>query len=441
MLKWDGSGAPTYNYATIPDYGRSYWVNNWTYEDRCWVASMSVDVLASFKEEIGAARKYILRSASEWGEFVMDTMYPPQAITMHKSIDITEPDFATNFGSGAVVVGIVGQGNTFNVNGAGYIVTAPSGLQTIINNCYNAMDGVWDEASLGADIGEALAIFGKKFSMSIQNPIQFINSCMWLPYTPSTGNYTRLFLGALDMGMSAQSLANPVRKFDFNIQIPTMSNIGRDRYWHLAEPYSHYKVVFPPFGTFTIPGPEVIRYDNGGGVATIAAQIVADAISGQATLSIPTLGICSSAQLGIPLELAGNSVDWAGAVQSVAGGIGSALTGGISLAMGAGVSGGGLISGTVNGIIAAESAMSPAATHGSIGGGMAALNSKRHSCLLYYVPAGEDPTEKGYALCEEKLISSLSGYVLCADGDIEAPATEQELLEIGRFLTGGFFYE
>lgn len=432
VLKWQGGGAPRWNHAYIPEYGRYYWVNDWIFVDRCWEASMEVDVLASFKDQIGAAEKYILRSSSSFGRFVQDTMYPAQNIARIKKIDIEQPDFFKDFGQGAVVIGIVGQGNTFNVNGAGYLAVTPNMLQRIIQSCYNAMDGVWDEASLGADIGEALAIFGKKFAMSIYNPIQYINSVMWLPYYPPVGSYTSVWLGQLSLGISLQTLSSPITRFDFTIRIPTYSNeVDIDQTWHIAEPYSHYKIVFPPFGTFIVPGSEVINYDNGYGESEVSAQIVADAISGQATLSIPDLGICASCQLGIPLELAGNSVDWAGGATALLG-VGSGLRSGTPT---------GIVGGVINGIINAESAMNPAATHGSIGGGMAALNSKRYAQVTYNPPTEEDPNERGKALCQVKTIGSQHGYILCADGDIEAPATAAELSQIASFLTGGFFYE
>lgn len=440
IIKWDGEpGALSrFNYAYIPVFSRFYWILNWTYENRCWVAVMTCDVLASFKTQIGECRKYVLRSASEWGAYVMDTKYPTQLVTLHKSIDITNPDFATSFSGGTLVVGIIGEHNTFNVNGAGYIVVPPAGLNILIDSCFNASYAVWDGgASLGADIGEALAVFGEKITQSIQNPIQFINSVMWLPFTPDLGGVTSIHLGMLSVG-NATVLANPVKKFDFTIDIPNMSNLGRDRYYHLAEPYSHYKIVFPPFGVFDIPGAEVIRYDTGGaGKSTVSAQIVVDCISGQATLSIPNLGICSSAQLGIPLELSGQSVDWASAIQQAANTVSGVVNSAMSL------NAGGVIANSVSGIIGAERSMAPVATQGFIGGGMAALNSKRHSCLLYYPSVETDPDEQGYALCEVKLLSSLSGYILCADGDVGNIewATKTELEQISEYLTGGFFYE
>ena len=81
-LVWSGSGSPAaYNYAYISDYGRYYWVSNWTFSDRQWTATLNVDVLASYKTQIGGSSKYILRAAdsSAWSGSleVLDTSYPP----------------------------------------------------------------------------------------------------------------------------------------------------------------------------------------------------------------------------------------------------------------------------------------------------------------------------------------------------------------------------
>ena len=34
-----------------------------------------------------------------------------------------------------------------------------------------------------------------------------------------------------------------------------------------------------------------------------------------------------------------------------------------------------------------------------------------------------------------------SGYLLCADGDVEIAGTPGEAAQIAAYLTGGFFYE
>ena len=80
FLKWTGSGSPcAFNYVHIPDFQRYYWISNWTYSERQWGASLSVDVLASWKTQIGAAEKYVLRSYAESDPHVLDKLYPAKA--------------------------------------------------------------------------------------------------------------------------------------------------------------------------------------------------------------------------------------------------------------------------------------------------------------------------------------------------------------------------
>ena len=53
----------------------------------------------------------------------------------------------------------------------------------------------------------------------------------------------------------------------------------------------------------------------------------------------------------------------------------------------------------------------------------------------------EDIQHRGRPLCELVKVSTLSGYMQAADGDILAPATKNELRAIKAYLEGGFFYE
>jgi hypothetical protein len=52
-----------------------------------------------------------------------------------------------------------------------------------------------------------------------------------------------------------------------------------------------------------------------------------------------------------------------------------------------------------------------------------------------------DNAETGRPLCKTVQIAAVPGYVLCKDGDVDAPATDQELAQIKSYLEGGFFYE
>ena len=61
-----------YNYAYIPDFNRFYNVVSWSYALGLWRCDLYVDVLASFKPQIGEMNNYILRSASEHNGNIID---------------------------------------------------------------------------------------------------------------------------------------------------------------------------------------------------------------------------------------------------------------------------------------------------------------------------------------------------------------------------------
>lgn len=437
-LQWLGSGSPcAFNVCYIQEYGRYYFVDNWTYADRQWTANCSVDVLATYKTEIGAASKYILRSASDENVDVIDTIYPSKLPVTSEITYPTFTDWATSFDGGRFVVGIVGQNNTFSAAGVGYIVLDSAGLQNLIHACFTEDETLWQTpVTPTTDLGEALNAYGNKMSKSVNNPIQFINSVVWVPFVPTTGTNTPVWLGRTDTQITAPSLGNPIytRTFSFSSLVPTGIDVTHG-IWRALEPFCRYTMVMPPFGSYELDSAMVYRK-----YGQIQGTVKVDCITGEAYMNCYDYGISGSARLGIPISLAGSSVDYLDQALAVvntaadaAGGIVDIITGKGSVA--------GTIKNTANGIASVMRASAPTATQGSVGGGMAALNSPRYVLCKWYDTVEENNTEKGRPLCKIKTISSLSGYMECAEGDLEIAGTAEEMAEISAFLTGGFFYE
>ena len=432
-LKWHGGGAPRYNMAFIPAYGRYYWIDNWTYEDRCWIASLSVDVLASYKAEIGAANKYVLRSASEFDIAVADSLYPAKNSVDIKLTELNGIDFASTFAGGRFVVSVTSDVSFggYTEAGANYYVMSSHQIPRLIDAAFTGTEQLWNVESLGSDVGTVFKNFGDKISKSITNPGQFINSIMWVPYVPITGSPAPVKLGTFSAGFDAYVLGNPISIFTFYASdirpFPQQADVG---YWKLDAPYVRYKLICPPFGSFDLPA-DIVRENAG----AVNGFVKVDCISGQATLELTNYGIEAAAQLGIPIQLAGASVNYAAAAQAQANAISSPIK---SLLSGDII---GAISGVPSGIISSMEAAAPSATQGAIGGGMAALNAMRYVYTAYRAPVEEDIAEQGRPLCKLKTLSSLSGFILCAEGDIVAAASPAELSEIATYLTGGFFYE
>ena len=74
-------------------------------------------------------------------------------------------------------------------------------------------------------------------------------------------------------------------------------------------------------------------------------------------------------------------------------------------------------------------------------------DTEDNSCLQMpysengYEIVDEDIGHKGRPLCASRQLNTLSGYILCADGETDIPCTEEERRMIAGYLTSGFFWE
>ena len=432
-IKWDGSSNPSrYNGCHISAFGRYYWVTDWTYEDRIWWATCKTDVLATAKTEIGASSKYVLRAASEYDPNITDQKYFPILPCRVQSHLITGFSWATDFSNGRFVVGIIGQGNNFTQSGVGYYVLTGSGIQGLYNACFTETQNLWANSSANppSSTEAALMILGYNFMKSIQNPAQFINSICWVPFIPSTSGTEEIILGAVHTGTYGHPLSDPIHTDTFYITLPFNDN-GADPWMYMA-PYAQYRLHLPPFPDVDLDASKIYN-------KTIYGTIYTDVTSGISQMEI---GVGSSTEIltvggnvGIPISFAGGMTDYFGAVKSAisgaAGIAGGVVTGNVVGAISSGLSG-------VGGVI---ESLQPKATQGGYSGGLAAIRATKHVTRTLYTVPDMDISEQGRPLCTFKTLNTLSGYIMCADGDINAALTDGELKEIEAFLTGGFFYE
>ena len=442
-IKWNGtSSAPaSNNYCYIPDFGRYYWVDSWTYSDRKWIANCTVDVLATFKTQIGSSSKYVLRSASTYDKYAPDNKYVPIYPLDVSTWAMVGIAWATTFDAGRFVVGIVGQGNTFNAGGTGYVVLTGSQLQQLISACFTESEQVWTSTTtLGGTVGEALNKYGENLQKSISNPIQFINSVCWVPFIPSTSGTTTIKLGNIDTNISGACLSDPVHMDVWHASVNSWNST--DEAWPNVEPFTRYVLVCPPFESLNIPAEHLLPATmSAHSTGRINGDIYTDVTNGLSILTVnaPVGGAqiaSASAQLGVMINLAGSSVDYAGQIKAAASTVSSGVQALFNPA--------GAIAGVTSGIIGFAEASQPKAVGGGYSGGMAAMKASYYDrglvAYTYTVPE-LDNDEVGKPLMQTKTLNTLSGFIQCADGEVSCNATDEEHRELESFLTGGFFYE
>ena len=102
-----GESNPTqYNYCYVGTFKRYYWISGWTFSNGQWIASCSVDALASWKTEIGRQSAYVLRSAAAFDGNIQDTLYPAKTDVV---LDVRTTDSPFDM-KGEYVVGTVADG-------------------------------------------------------------------------------------------------------------------------------------------------------------------------------------------------------------------------------------------------------------------------------------------------------------------------------------------
>lgn len=437
MLKWQGGGAPSaYNYAYVPAFGRYYWVNSWEYSERCWTASCSVDALATYKSQIGGSTKYVLRSASQADTDIIDTLYPAKMTYKTATTSIVSP-YVSDMANGYYVLSISSGGTT----GVQYIQMTQAQLAQLMQYCYQETATIWGQSMSTSNIGDALQQYGDAITKSVYNPFQYINSIMWFPISfgidPTPG--TNLRLGPMPTGINYYLLDSPTATFIYTISVPSLSSTYK---WEKAAPYRQYLLTIPPFGQISLD--PTLMTDT----STVTISVVWDYISGGA---IAHIGCANggyymsladvSGQIGIPVAAASNSIDNLGALTaklnaatSTVGTIGSLLTGNIGGAVSSANS-------AVSSALSAYAALAPRVQQTGVSGGIGYLGEYHTLQVLQFDRPDTDNAEFGQPLYKVKTISSLSGYVKLADGEVDCAATEDEHRELEAFLTGGFFYE
>ena len=411
----------TLNHCYIPTFNRYYFVNNWVWDRAHWRAECGVDVMASYKDEIGASSQYILRCSSEYSGNVLDTKYP----ILSDYVEYNDSQFSPwDLTNGQYIVGVINAlGSVGSISYYAFDETSFGNFcQTLFSYSYVDSSGIMNDM----DMETFKAIF---------NPFQYIVSCTYIPinlYGAVVPNQP-VYIGDWNTGMYAY-LVTARRKslgtfgWAWGAAHP---EILRGEYVYCA-PYTETHLTFLPFGSFTLD-PKTVYERNG-----LYMDVNVDLITGMATLYVGTAAspyLTVQAQVGVPIQIAQVSRDYLNmgvtAISSVANIAKSALALDI----------GGEISNIASGIDSAIRSQVPRLQTMGANGSFANLMENPVFTKRYYYMAAEDNTNLGRPLAEIRTISSLSGFILCEGAKVDCPGTFDENKAVQDIMNSGFFYE
>lgn len=274
--------APTYNYCYIPNLRRYYFITDWHYDSGLWIAVCVVDVLASYKTEIGNSRQYVERAYSKYDASLIDSAY----LTKGENIErfnsfVSSTNFwgASAFGNnGTIVIGVVGS-SSFSTGAVTYYAMSQATFGAFMNTMLSSIS--W--------AGISATEISTELQKALINPTQYIVSCRWYPIVFSgftQGSPTiSLNLGwwTFTLSGTARILATISNAFieRFNeVTIPKNPwKTARTDYLDMA-PYSSYYFKFLPFGVFEVDSTEL--YDK----TYLGFKVSLDLMTGAAILRL-----------------------------------------------------------------------------------------------------------------------------------------------------------
>lgn len=426
-----------YNYAYISAWNRYYFITDCSYEKGLWVLQLKVDVLATYKTEIGAASLYVLRSSAAFDGNIRDTYYPIKAnntkhhgYQFNRIVDDHETSIPGDYSSGVIVINIVG---TETAGGSTLWQLLPADFAELVKALYVDINGY----QVGDVVEKVVQTFGG-------NPQTLINSAMWFPFPFDVYAVQQVKIGSWLAKKPVGGSTVPITGGIINdpaILLPDVTftldkhplAATRGNYLNVS-PYTRY--------TLGLPGCGVVNLDTTmlQGITGITIHRYMDAFSGQ--LFVKVLADSSNqvlaymqGQIGIPIQLRGanNSNSLVGGAGSVISGIVGAITGGGASAIAGAVAAG---------VGTALETMGGTPTSSSMGAGFASITDERIWLdTIHYDIADADNTHNGRPLMQTRTISSIPGFIMVQKGDVPIAGTKEEQTQIRAYLEGGFYYE
>lgn len=367
------------------------------------------DVLATFKSEIGSSAQYVLRAASAYNPYALDMKYPAQASAILSNISLS--GLAVD-STGLYVLGVIGSGSTNTVT---YYTMGESNFQQL-------MIALFDDTYLNA------ADVSVELQKELVNPFQYIVSCYWFPFTATqmAGDMAQIKFGWWDSGVYGGKLSESQRvvSLEQTFELPRHPQAGTRGIYLNDAPYTRYMLNCYSFGSIPIdPAPFVAN--NAG-----AIEIDVDIFTGVAQMYVATQSsrlFTEISQFGVPIQINQNTANVIGGALSLAGGL-------VGIAYGNYV-------GAAQGILSAVESAFPQVQSKGANGSKVAFMQTPNIVASFRNLVEEDNTQIGRPLCQQKTISTLSGYILCEDADLDSAGSAMEKEQIINFLNSGFYYE
>ena len=422
-------------YARIPKFNRYYFISDWRNVGKLWVASLTVDALASYRDEIGNSHQFVTRCSKEFEGTIIDTKYPMKTrpnYTVVEEETIGGLSFVSRLDAGFFVVGIFNN----DVDGVGTVTYYGFTNEQFRSFCNLLMNNNFI-LSMGVDE------LSSELLKALFNPLQYIASCIWVPLTtmPNGDTTSVIPFGYWAIKTNCKRLTKLSTSGIISFSnVPHHPQSLRGYYLRLS-PYSKYKMVIPYFGTFEIPSEWLYDSTQENG---ISCSLYIDLISGEGVMEIKSYNSVlgkyivqqtHSVQVCKNIALSQRAINIVQSGLEAIGGVSGILSGNVV----GGVDG---IASAISGVLAPTFS-----TRNSNQGGLGIYAEKAVLICEFHEISEEFNDRMGRPLCAERKISDLgkdeeqAGYIICSNAELDLICYESEHDAIIDALESGIYYE
>lgn len=442
---------PSEMYCYIPDFGRYYFIESWTFSQNRWIATTTVDVLGSRRDGILATTQYVLRSASQFDRNIADSYYPAKSEYVYKKFDAPADFWITSPSQYTFVLDIGGSGNFPFLYAFSYTQFLHFSEYLMGSTEWLNLDQITDEIS-------------EQLSKMLFNPLEYITSCRIYPikydafieYTGGTA-VSSIPFGWWSIPRPATRISKGTYKRNITVTYDKHPQNGRGS-WLNLNPYTSITAFYPPFGSFDIPT-DVI-YSGSGGQCTFKVASDIDLISGMGSIRVynatDTVAVHTSAKVGVDFPLFSLALDTSTNWQTAAVVSGAAALGGLNQdlvqsAKSVDVFGGkiyypninmesiaGAVKDFVSGFLTASTKID------RFGSAASVADYADDPCFVvkYTLLVDEDNSKNGRPLAKSVALSTLSGYTTCQNPHVVLVGyTPTENDAVNAYLSNGFYIE
>ena len=415
----------TYNY--VHAFGHYYFVDDVkSIRNGMIEVSCSMDVLATYKSDIGGYTAFIERSSYSYDDWLADP-----SVTMVSDVTVTS---TVNSALSIFVPGGVYTISVLNTKGSGAGFTS-SYITDYVNIEYLSH-------YVNTNWGSAATDLLDWFQSTFLHTADSIIDCVWTPIALSQIGGTGVAFEQMEIGVdqipgaSGYRITSPfVVSQSLTITIPHVYSDFRK-----FSPYTMVKLFIPCFGTVDVNPLDFCLSD------TIKLQFDVDPCTGDTVCYLSNYSdkLVASYKYNVgvscPVGKVGSDVTGtiSGLLQTAASVVGAAASGPVGAAAGS-------LQAAASGVntLATAFAVTPSVS-GSKGGRAIAEHGLDVVCTVI-ARTTKNPADllstHGRVLMETKQISSIPGYIKCVDASVPIAGMSSEKDEVNNFLNSGFYYE